>query len=144
MLILIAIFLAQLVIYGLLIWALARLLGSYRPLSRIAILLACLVVGLNSGLLTAWLWPRLDSIVYPNMPAFILGEQIYSWATQSVPPGTPSPHFAIIWPLRIPQVFIFTSLLLLGVTGIGLQVAYNRRHHDPSARVQEEIESAPR
>ncbi len=128
MLILIAIFLAQLVIYGLLIWALARLLRIYRPLSRMAILLACLVVGLISGLLTAWLWPRLDSIVYPNMAAFILGEQIYSWATQSVPPGTPSPHFAIIWPLRIPQVFIFTSLLLLGITGIGLQVAYNRRH----------------
>lgn len=143
MLVLIAIFLAQLVIYGLLIWALARLLGSYRPLSRIAILLACLVVGLISGLLTAWLWPRLDSIVYPNIPAFILGEQIYSWATQSVPPGTPSPHFAIAWPLRIPQIFIFTSLLLLGVTGIGLQATYNRQHHNPSVGVQEEIESNP-
>ena len=128
MLALIAIFVAQFVIYGLLIWILARLLGRYRPFSRSAILLTCLLIGLLSGLLTAWLWPRLDSVVYPNMAAYILGEQIYGWATSTVPPGTPSPHQAIPWPLRIPQVFIFTSVLLLGFAGLGLQAIYNRRH----------------
>ena len=127
MLLLIAIFVVQLVIYGLLIWILARLLGRYRPFSRSAIFLACLLIGLMSGLLTAWLWPRLDSVLYPNMVAFILGEQIYIWATSTVPPGTPSPHLAIAWPLRIPQVFIFTSILLLAVLGLGLQALYNRR-----------------
>lgn len=127
MLLLIAFFVAQLAIYGLLIWILARLLGRYRPFSRSAIFLACLLVGLLSGLLTAWLWPRLDSVLYPNMFGFILGEQIYIWATSIVQPGTPSPHLAIAWPLRIPQVFIFTSTLLLAVLGLGLQALYNRR-----------------
>lgn len=126
MLVLIAIFMAQLVIYGLLIWILARLLGRYRPFSRFAIFLACLLIGLLSGLLTAWLWPRLDSVLYPNMVGFILGEQIYVWATSTVLPGTPSPHYAIAWPLRIPQIFIFTSVVLLGLAGLALQALYNR------------------
>jgi len=127
MLLLIVLLLAQLTVYALLIFALARLFSIYRPLSRFAILLACLVVGFMSGLLTAWLWPRLDTVVFPNMAASILGDQIYIWATRTVPPGSPSPHFTIAWPLRIPQIYIFTSLLIFGAIGVPLQALYNRR-----------------
>jgi hypothetical protein len=126
MLLLIGIFLAQIVIYGLLIWILARILGRYRSFSRISIFCSCLVVGLLSGLLTAWLWPRFDSVTFPNTGASILGDQIYIWATGTVPPGTPSPHNAIAWPLRIPQVYIFASVLLFGVVGLGIQAIYNK------------------
>lgn len=61
------------------------------------------------------------------MVAFVLGEQIHIWATQAVPPGTPSPHDAIIWPLRIPQIYIFTSLFMLGAIGLVLQVTCSRK-----------------
>ena len=129
MLVLIILFFAQLVIYGLLVWMLSRLLGSYRPLSKIAFLLACLVVGLFSSLLTVFLWPRIDTVVCPNMAASLLGDQVYIWATSKVAPGVASPHYAIAWPLRIPQLYAFTSVILFGVVGLVLQTAYNRNRH---------------
>ena len=126
MLVLIILFFTQLIIYGLLVWVIARLLGRYRPLSRVAILLACLVVGLISGLLTAWLWPHIDSVVYPNMAASLLGDQVYIWATSKVPPGVAAPHYEIAWPLRIPQVYAFTSVIQFGAVGLVIRTAYNR------------------
>jgi len=132
MLILSAIFLAQVLFYGILIWVLARLLAIYKPLTRQAIFLACLLVGLLSGLLTAWLWPRLDSILYPNIAGYVVGEEIYRLATSMVAAGTPSPHEAIAWPLRIPQVYVSSSIVLLGVAGAIVQTFYNRKNPDVS------------
>jgi hypothetical protein len=125
----ITIILAQLIIYGLLVWVLAKLIGSYRPLSKIAFLLACLVVGLIAGLLTVFLWSRIDTVVYPNMAASLLGDQVYIWATSKVAPGVAAPHCAIAWPLRIPQVYAFISIILFGVVGLVLQTAYNRNQN---------------
>ena len=126
MLVLIILFFAQLIIYGLLVWVLSKLLGSYRSLSHIAILLSCLIVGLAAGLLTVVLWQRTDSVVYPNMAASVLGDQVYIWATSKVPPGVTAPHYAIAWPLRIPQVYIFSSLIIFGAVGLVIQTAYKR------------------
>ncbi len=128
MLILIAVFLVQIAIYSLLIWFLARLLMTYDPLTRWSIFLACLLVGLGSGLLTAWFWPRFDSVLYPNMAAFIVGEEVYRLVTSTVPAGTASPHRATAWPLRIPQLFVFTSILLLATAGLVMQLYYNHKH----------------
>jgi hypothetical protein len=125
----ITIILAQLIIYGLLVWVLAKRIGSYRPLSKIAFLLACLVVGLIAGLLTVFFWSRIDTVVYPNMAASLLGDQVYIWATSKVAPGVASPHYAIAWPLRIPQVYAFISVILFGVVGLVLQTAYNRNQN---------------
>jgi len=120
-------FLIELLIYALLICLLARWFSRFGALSNVAIFLAALIIGLLSGLLTSWLWPRIDSIAYPNMAAMLLGDQLYIWATSTVPAGTPSPHYAIAWPMRTPQIYVFTSLLLFGLAGLGVQAAYNRR-----------------
>jgi len=129
MMMLIILFFAQLIIYGLLVWVLAKLIGSYRPLSKIAFLLACLVVGLIAGWLTVFLWSRIDTVVYPNMAASLLGDQVYIWATSKVAPGVAAPHYAIAWPLRIPQLYAFTSVILFGFVGLVLQTAYNRNQN---------------
>ena len=118
MLVLIILFFAQRIIYGLLVWVLSKLLGSYRPISHISILLSCLIVGLAAGLLTFVFWQRTDSAVYPNMTTSLLGDQVYYWATSKVPPGVAAPHYAIAWPLRIPQVYIFSSLIIFGAVGL--------------------------
>jgi hypothetical protein len=127
MFILVTIFMAQVVIYGLFVWLLSRQIEKLERFSRSAIFLACLLVGLLSGLLTAWLWPRLDSVIYPNMAAFIMGEAIYNLATSTIPAGTTSPHQAISWLLRVPQVFVTSSILLLGAAGAVMQLLYNHR-----------------
>lgn len=127
MLVLALILLGQLLVYALVIWLLARLFQRFEPVAQWSILIACVIVGIVSGFLTVLLWPRLDSILYPNVLAFVIGEQIYAWATGSVPPGTPSPHFAIPWILRIPQLFVLTSLLLLALFGLIVQLIANNR-----------------
>lgn len=114
----------QLALYAILIWSLSRWLAKSERFAKLAILWACLVLGLIGGVLTAWIWPGLDSIFYPNVPAFLLGEQLYIWATSTVAPGTPSPHNAILWPLRTPQVFVFAALILFGLLGAILQAAF--------------------
>lgn len=124
--VLLVVLIAQLVVYGLAIWALARILRQFNSVTQYAIFIACLMVGFIGGLLTALLWPRLDSILYPNILAFVIGEQIYAWATATVPPGTPSPHFAVPWPFRIPQLFVFTSIILFALLGLAIQLIANR------------------
>jgi len=127
MLALIALFVGQLIIYGIIIIVLSKIFGRWDNLSQINILLAFIAVGLISGLFTAWLWPVLDSAAYPNMAAFLLGEEIYGWATSRVAPGTVSPHEAIAWPLRVPQVFAMASVILFGILGLLFQITYNQR-----------------
>ena len=127
MLALFALFVGQLIFYGIVIALLSKIFGRWRRLSRINILLAFIAVGLISGLFAAWLWPTLDSAAYPNMAAFLLGEEIYGWATSQVAPGTASPHEAIAWPLRVPQVFALASTVVFGILGLLIQIAYNQR-----------------
>jgi hypothetical protein len=74
-----------------------------------ALLGSALLLGLLSGLLTVATWQRSDSILAANSVGLLLGEVLYGYFTSLVPAGTPSPHYAIAWPLRTPQIFIWTS-----------------------------------
>jgi len=85
-------FLIQLSIYALLNWSLSKLLSRIGALSNVAIFLGSLVIGLASGLLTTWLWPRLDSIAYPNVAAMLWGATLHLGHTVRPPWNTISTH----------------------------------------------------
>jgi len=109
--------------YGAVILALALLLRRLRVSGRRAISVSFLVFGGVTGVLAAWAWP-LDSSVYPNVWATLLGDWIYHVSTLYL--GAP-------WPLQVPQVYIVASTVLCGVTGLSLQWLYNRRAAGESA-----------
>jgi hypothetical protein len=108
---------------GGLIWLL-RTLGVSR---RSAILSGFLGFGVVAGALTAWAWP-LDSSVYFNVPASLLGDQVYGWSIRVLgDPGSAQAHSTIPWLLRIPQVYVLVSIVLSGLAGWAVQWGYNRR-----------------
>jgi hypothetical protein len=103
--------------YGTILLGLVLLLRKLGVPSRWVILLAFLIFGTVTGLLTAWVWP-IDSSVYLNVWASLLGDLIYSrsgaWLEK-------------IWPLQVPQVYLLSSLVLYGTLGIFLQGLVTRK-----------------
>jgi hypothetical protein len=109
------------VILGLLL--LLRRLGVSR---KRVIILSFLVFGTVSGLLTAWVWP-IDSSIYFNLFATFLGDQVYSLSIQYLGDmNSPQAHYTIPWILRIPQVYVLTSIVLCGLVSLPFQWIYNR------------------
>jgi len=104
------------VIYGLVIGGLVWLLRKLKVSPRRAILLAFLLFGVVTGLLTAWVWP-LDSSVYVNVVAALLGDLVYGWSTQYL--GDP-------WLLRVPHVYAVVSAIVWGAAGLLFQGLFNR------------------
>lgn len=104
---------AYLGVIGALIWLLRRL----RMPARWAILSGFLAFGLGTGLLSAWVWP-LDSSVYPNVWAVLLGDWLYNQS---------SAHLENLWLLGVPQVYAVAGALLYGTLGLLVQEIYRRR-----------------
>lgn len=98
---------------GVLIW----LLRCLRMPARWAILAGFLGFGLGTGLLSAWIWP-LDSSVYPNVWAVLLGDWLYNLA---------SDRLADPWLFGVPQVYVLSGVLLYGGLGAVVQELYRRR-----------------
>jgi len=113
-------------IYGIVIVGLVLLLRKMGVSGKRAILFGFLVFGAATGLLTAWVWP-LDSSLYPNILASLLGEQVYSLSIQLLgDPSSSQAHYTIPWLLRIPQVYVLTSIVVCGLVSLPLQWVYNR------------------
>ncbi len=103
------------VVYGViilgLIWALRRI-GT--PV-RWAIFLGFVGFGIGTGLLAAWVWP-LDSSVYPNVWATLLGDVLYQWSTSIM---------GDMWLLGVPRVYVSAAVLLYGGLGLLMQWVYH-------------------
>jgi hypothetical protein len=113
--------------YAALVAGLAFLLHRVCLPGRLAVLVSALLFGLVTGVLAVWLWP-LDSAVLFNWPGVLLGDQIYSLSIQILGESHSSQaHYAIPWPLRIPQVTLLASLLAWGILGLIAQWFVNRR-----------------
>ena len=116
-----------LTIYGLVILGLVLLIRKMGVSGKRAILFGFLVFGAATGILTAWIWP-LDSSLYPNVFASLLGEQVYILSIQRFgDPNSSQAHYTIPWLLRIPQVYVLTSIVVCGLVSLPLQWVYNRR-----------------
>ena len=113
-------------IYGLVILGLVMAFRKMQIPSKKAIILGFLVFGTVIGFLTAWAWPA-DSSFYFNVFGALLGDQVYNLSIQYFGDIiSPQAHYTIPWILRIPQVYVITSIVLYGSVGLLLQLAYNR------------------
>ncbi len=113
-------------IYGLIILGLIVVFRKMQLPSKKVILLGFLVFGTAIGFFTAWLWPA-DSSFYFNVFGALLGDQVYNLSIQYFGDIiSPQAHYTIPWILRIPQVYVITSIVLYGSVGLLLQLIYNR------------------
>jgi hypothetical protein len=91
-----------------------------------AIVLGFTTFGVLSGLLAAWAWP-LDSAVYANLYAVLLGDQVYTWAISWLgDPNSAQAHSTIPWLLRVPQVYVLVALVASAAAGLCVQRVYSR------------------
>ena len=100
--------------YALAILGLVLLFRAVRAPSKWQALLGFLTFGVVTGLLTAWIWP-LDSSVYANVYAALLGDVVYHLAAA---------HLGDPWLLRVPQVYVVVSVALYGLLGFMAQGIY--------------------
>jgi hypothetical protein len=113
-------------IYGIVILGLVSLLRTMGVSRKRAIILSFLVFGAVTGILTAWVWP-IDSSIYFNLFASFLGDQVYNMSIQLFgDTSSPQAHYTIPWILRIPQVYVMTSIVVCGLVSLPLQWVYNR------------------
>jgi len=114
-------------IYGIVILGLIWLLRKMGVSGKRAIIFSFLVFGAATGILTAWVWP-IDSSLYLNVLASLLGDQVYNLSIQFLgAPSSSQAHYTIPWILRIPQVYVLTSIVVCGLVSLPLQWIYNRR-----------------
>ena len=113
-------------IYSIVILGLVLLLRKMGVSGKRAIILSFLVFGAVTGILTAWVWP-IDSSIYFNLFASFLGDEVYNLSIQFFGDmRSPQAHYTIPWILRIPQVYVITSIVLCGLVSLPLQWIYNR------------------
>jgi hypothetical protein len=115
-----------LAIYGVVISGLIWLLRRIGLSRKRVVILSFLVFGVATGILTGWVWP-IDSGVYFNFFAAFLGEQVYDLSIRYLGDmHSPQAHYTIPWILRIPQVYVLTSIVLSGLVSLPFQWVYNR------------------
>jgi hypothetical protein len=114
-------------IYGLVILGLVMVFRKMQVPPKKVVLVGFLVFGTAIGFFTAWLWPA-DSSFYFNVFGALLGDQVYDLSIQHFRDIiSPQAHYTIPWVLRIPQVYVITSIVLYGSVGLLFQLVYNRR-----------------
>jgi len=114
-------------IYGLVILGLVIVFRKMQVPPKKVVLLGFLVFGTAIGFSTAWLWPA-DSSFYFNVFGALLGDQVYDLSIQHFGDIiSPQAHYTIPWVLRIPQVYVITSIVVYALIGLLLQLVYNRR-----------------
>ena len=114
-------------IYGLVTLRLIVVFRKMQVPSKKAILVGFLVFGTAIGFFAVWLWPA-DSSFYFNVLPALLGDQVYNLSIRYFGDIiSPQAHYTIPWILRIPQVYVITSIVVYGLVGLLLQLIYNRR-----------------
>lgn len=89
--------------------------------ARILIIVVC--YGIFATSLSIWQWPNEGLGFILNLPGNLLGEIIYKNSIGYIgDPISPQAHYTIPWILRIPQVFILTSMVFWTGMGILMQV----------------------
>ena len=91
------------------------------------ILTGFLIYGLVVGVLSVW-WDGIYDMIFPlNIPGVILGDGTYGLAIRYLgDPNSPHAHYTIPWILRINQVYVPISIIFWGLTGLIIQLIYNR------------------
>ena len=86
-----------------------------------------LAYGIIAGFLSVWWWYISDNLFLPNIPAVLLGDQIYTVSIDSFGnPYSGQAHYTIPWMLRIPQVYASVSIVFWGLLGLIVQLLNKR------------------
>lgn len=113
-------------VYAFATFGLFTVLRRVRQASPRAMLLSFAVFGLASGLAAVWLWP-LETIVLSNVYGVIAGDWAYNTAISWLgDPYSANAHSTIPWPLRVPQVYVLSSLSVCTAAGAIAQWLYDR------------------
>ena len=113
-------------IYGVAILSAFLLLRRIGIPGSSAIVFSFLIFGAATGILTAWVWP-IESSSYCNVFASLLGDQMYTLAIEYLGDShSAQAHDTIPWVLRVPQVYVPSSLMVSALVGLPLQWLYNR------------------
>ena len=91
------------------------------------IMIGFLIYGIATGFLSYWWWNVSDNIFYLNIPGDLLGQYIYEQSIVVLgSPDSAQAHYTIPWILRVPQIYIPTSIIIWGLFGCIIQFAFNQ------------------
>ena len=94
---------------------------------KIRILIIILIYGICATSFSFLSWPNEGIHFILNLPGNLLGEMIYQNSIENIgDPTSSQAHFTIPWVLRIPQVFVLTSMVFWVGLGTGIQIFYNK------------------
>lgn len=83
------------------------------------------VFGLLAGTFSGLVEHR-EGLMISNILGVCLGDEVSSYAINHLgDPYSPQAHYTIPWAFRIPQVYLFTSLVSYSIVGLVIQAAYN-------------------
>jgi hypothetical protein len=83
------------------------------------ILFFFLLYGICVGFLSLWWWNFSDNLFLLNIPGMLLGDILYDISIYLIgDPFSPQAHSTIPWVFRIPQVYVFVSILFWGIIGV--------------------------
>ncbi len=91
---------------------------------RHEIFLAFLLYGIVVGPWSVWWWGTgVCAIIPANIPGVLLGDWLYDLSVKWLgDPSSPFAHYTIPTPLRIPQIYVLSSILFWAPFGAALQI----------------------
>ncbi|MDP2744760.1 MAG: hypothetical protein Q8P00_06825 [Dehalococcoidia bacterium] len=129
------------VVYGLGAFGLIATLRRLGVSLGIAVVLAFLALGIVAGLVSYSTWPNDISVIF-NIPGALTGDKLYRWSILLLgDPSSSQAHFTIPWILRIPQVYVLSSVIAWLLLGLIVRLAYHafRRRASPRAARRQRI-----
>ena len=89
-----------------------------------------LAYGITIGFLSVWWWYVSDNLFLANIPAVLIGDQIYTTSINIFGnPYSVQAHYTIPWILRTPQVYVSVSIVFWGLLGFVVQLVHKRVKH---------------
>lgn len=83
------------------------------------------IFGLLAGTFSGLVEHR-EGLIISNIIGVYLGDEVYSYAINHLgDPHSFQAHYTIPWVFRIPQIYLFTSLISYSVIGLVIQLIYN-------------------
>jgi hypothetical protein len=87
------------------------------------IITAFVIFGVAVGFVSVWFRQNTDTAFLLNIPGTILGDAVYNWSINLIGnPHSSQAHYTIPWLLRIPQVYVPTSIFFWGIIGTLLTI----------------------
>ena len=82
------------------------------------VIVGFVIFGAIAGLISVWFRQNSDMVFLLNLPGTLVGDVVYRLSIRLLgDPGSAQAHYTIPWLLRLPQVYVPSSMLVWGVSG---------------------------